>query len=251
LRRLARSPAGHGATTRPAGSPDHRCAAHPPRQRYRANPRRRPQPSARTQARHLDPHRRGLRDCGFGRSSQQQFAECLYWSLPCRVLRGGVELGGDDVQAGLCCARQAGALGEVLAEQAVGVLIRSPLPRSSGQSGLRCSRRSSDLAGLSGLTGAALKVAEEFLVADGRRRLRGPGGADRARRPVRKGGWASRPGAVFFDDRAQLNPPVEGGLAGPGAGCDFGNRQGAWRHERGPCHAAQLGDRLNITGEFR
>ena len=46
--------------------------------------------------------------------------ECLSWTV--------VELVGDGVELGLRVARQVGSFGEVLAQEAVGVLVAAPLP---------------------------------------------------------------------------------------------------------------------------
>jgi hypothetical protein len=46
--------------------------------------------------------------------------------------RSGVELEGDEVEVGLAVARQVGALGQVLAQEAVGVLAGAPLPGALG-----------------------------------------------------------------------------------------------------------------------
>ena len=68
-------------------------------------------------------------DGGFSRSLRQQFVECLCWSLPSEGFAGaGVEFGGDVVEVFAGVHGQVGALGEVLAQQAVGVLVGAALP---------------------------------------------------------------------------------------------------------------------------
>src|SRR5450759_4404579 len=57
--------------------------------------------------------------------------ERLRWCHPAEGLsRASVELGGDGVEVRLGQAREVGTLGQVLAEQAVGVLVGAPLPRA-------------------------------------------------------------------------------------------------------------------------
>src|ERR671925_458514 len=66
---------------------------------------------------------------GFRRSTQQQLRHLLSWGPPSQGLpRPLVELGGDAVEFALVVHGQVGALGEVLAQQPVGVLVRAPLP---------------------------------------------------------------------------------------------------------------------------
>jgi hypothetical protein len=65
--------------------------------------------------------------------SGQRLCECLGGCLEAESLsRTAVELGGDGVQRGLVELAQVAALGEVLAEQAVGVLVGATLPGLRG-----------------------------------------------------------------------------------------------------------------------
>jgi hypothetical protein len=115
-----------GCPQGPQGSPGSRPAARRPRQRCAAvlrlggrarsmcgafagyERRRQPPPSGR---------------CGQG------LAEGLGRGAPAEGLAGpGVQFGGDRLQVLTAVARQAGALGEVLAQQPVGVFVAAPLP---------------------------------------------------------------------------------------------------------------------------
>src|SRR5918994_3511018 len=70
--------------------------------------------------------------CGLSQSSQQ-LGESLRWFHPAKGLsRPPVELTGDRVEVVLVVDRQVGALGEVLPQQPVGVLVAAPLPRAVG-----------------------------------------------------------------------------------------------------------------------
>jgi hypothetical protein len=55
--------------------------------------------------------------------------ECLGGSSPSKCLAGaGVEGGGDGVEFGAAVSAEVGALGDVLAQQAVGVFVGAALP---------------------------------------------------------------------------------------------------------------------------
>src|SRR6266702_8213573 len=59
----------------------------------------------------------------------QDFLQCPGRGLPAEGLAGpGVQLGGDCLQVLAAVGRQVGALGEVLAQQPVGVLVAAALP---------------------------------------------------------------------------------------------------------------------------
>src|SRR4051795_1737765 len=65
--------------------------------------------------------------------STQRLGEHLAWFQPAeRLSRPAVELGGDGVEVGLVVGGEVGALGEVLAQEAVGVLVAAPLPGAVG-----------------------------------------------------------------------------------------------------------------------
>jgi hypothetical protein len=70
---------------------------------------------------------------GLGPSSQQQLGHHLVGgsvSEPCPG--AAVELCGDEVEVGTGVPGQVGALGEVLAQESVDVLVPGPLPRRAG-----------------------------------------------------------------------------------------------------------------------
>src|SRR5580693_7454147 len=78
-----------------------------------------------------DRDRFGAAISGGGRNDQG--LELLCWSMPSEGLAwAAVELRGDGVQVFPGVAGEAGALGEVLAEQPAGVLVAAPLPRGVG-----------------------------------------------------------------------------------------------------------------------
>ncbi len=58
-------------------------------------------------------------------------AECIRWGLKSqRLSRSLIELQGDFVELGLRVARKIGALGKVLTQQPIGILVRATLPRA-------------------------------------------------------------------------------------------------------------------------
>src|SRR5438477_12318979 len=63
------------------------------------------------------------------RGSSQRLVECLGWCHPAEGLsRSTVELGGNVVEVGLGVQGEVAALGEVLTQQSVGVLVGAALP---------------------------------------------------------------------------------------------------------------------------
>ena len=58
-------------------------------------------------------------------------AECIRWGLKSqRLSRSLIELQGDFVELGPRVAREIGALGKVLTQQPIGILVRATLPRA-------------------------------------------------------------------------------------------------------------------------
>lgn len=88
-------------------------------------------------------HRRRLRrndPIGLGlRGSSQQLVECLGWCHPAEGLsRAFVELGGDGVECCLVEGCEVAALGEVLAQEPVGVFVGAALPGAARVAEVDC-----------------------------------------------------------------------------------------------------------------